>query len=140
MRTCWAGLLVCCLGLAGGCASTHTATVKNRDKPYLEKGRIQWNSSRIKAVLRIDTGSVEHTDAGLLRLRLTLRNKTKKDVVVDIRTTFLDEDGFEVEKTNWEPIVCTARTQTQYETVSLSPKVHEYQVIIRDPKSFKWAP
>ena len=44
--------------------------------------------------------------------------------------------GFETEKTNWEPICCTARTQTQYETVSLGPDVHDYQVIIREPKSF----
>lgn len=119
-----------------GCASTHHADVGGEDAPFQAKGRIQWNSSKPKHSLKIDKALADRTDTGLLRVRLILRNKTKKDVFVDIRTLFTDEAGFEKERTNWEPICCTARTQTQYETVSLGPDVHDYQVIIREPKNF----
>lgn len=130
------GLVVCW----GGCASTHQADVEGRENPYQEKGRIQWNSSKIKHSLRIDSAVADRTETGLLRVRLILRNKTKEDVVVDIRTLFTDEQGFEKERTNWEPIICTARTQTQYETVSLGSQARDYQVIIREARKFSWEP
>ena len=122
------------------CASTHPAHVKGRVNPYQAKGRIQWQSSKLKHTLAIDAADVNRTETGLFRVRLAIRNKTRKDIFVDIRTLFTDEAGFEREKTNWEPICCTARTQTQYETVSLGAEVHDYQIIIRDPKDFAWQP
>jgi uncharacterized protein YcfL len=119
-----------------GCASTHTADIEGRADPYRQKGRIQWNSSKLKHSLEIEKAAVERTETGLMQVRLVIRNKLKKDVFVDIRTLFTDEEGFEQEKTNWEPICCTARTQTTYQTVSLNPGVQDYQVIIREPKTF----
>lgn len=119
-----------------GCAATHPADSKGRDTPFQDKSRIQWNSSKLKFSLDIDKVVADRTEAGLLRVRLVLRNKRKKDVFVDVRTLFTDGEGFEKERTNWEPICCTARTQTQYETVSLGSGVHDYQVIVREPKTF----
>ena len=133
-------LIVSTLIPLGGCASTHTAQVEGRVNPHQHKGRIQWNSSKLKHTLRIEAADVDRTETGLLRVRLAIRNKTRKDIFVDIRTLFTDEEGFEKEKTNWEAFCCTARTPTQYETVSLSAEVHDYQVIIRDPKDFTWQP
>ncbi|HOB73543.1 MAG TPA: DUF1425 domain-containing protein [Phycisphaerae bacterium] len=121
--------------LLSGCASTHQAKDKGIDDPYHQKGRIQWNSSNIRAVLQVDKVVSERTETGLLRVRMIIRNKTRDDIWVDIRTLFTDEQGFEKEKTNWEPICCTARTQTTYEAVSLGAQVCDYQVIIRDPKT-----
>ena len=134
-------MLIMFVSLAlSGCATTHPADVDGLESPYQAKGRIQWNSSKIKHSLEIDKASVDRTGNGLLRVRLVLRNKTRKDIVVDIRTVFTDEQGFEKERTNWEPIVCNARTQTPYETVSLGSEVFDYQVIIREPKEFSWNP
>ena len=125
---------------AAGCASTHPAEVDGRSDPYQVKGRIQWNSSKLKHSLSIDKAAADRLDTGLLRIRMVFRNKTREDIFVDIKTTFTDEQGFEKEKTNWEPFCCSARTQSTYETVSLGPDVHDYQVIIREPKKFSWEP
>jgi len=135
-----ARLIVLTISPLAGCASTHHAHVEGRSNPYQAKGRIQWNSSKLKRTLTIDAAAVDRTESGLLRVRLAIRNKTRQDIFVDIRTLFTDEDGFEKEKTNWEAICCTARTPSQYETVSLGADVHDYQVIIRDPKDFNWQP
>ncbi len=130
-----------CLLLATGCASTHPADVKDVDKPYQQKGRVQWNSSNLKGLLEIEKLDVDRTEeGGLLRVRMTIRNKHKEDIVVDIRTMFTDEKGFEKEATNWEPIICPARTQKDYSAVSLGANVADYQVIIREPKKFSWQP
>ena len=119
---------------SAGCASTHEAEVNYSDNPYLGKGRIQWNSTSLKSHLDIEKALADRTDSGLLRVRMIVRNRTKHDVWVDVRTTFLDEKGFPREQTNWEPICCTARTQTTYQAVSLGSQATDYQVIIRDPR------
>lgn len=83
---------------------------------------------------------MERTGTGLLRVRLALRNRTRDNIWVDIRTVFTDEKGLEFEKTNWEPFCCTARTVETYETVSLGANARDYQVIIRDPRESKPGP
>jgi uncharacterized protein YcfL len=140
MIRCFVVLTTFAVLMAPGCASTHPARVEGRIDPFQEKGRVQWNSTNLKSVLRVDNATADRTESGLLRVRLILRNKTRKDIVVDVRTLFTDKQGFEKEQTNWEPIVCTARTQTQYEAVSLGPHVDDYQVIIREPRKFEWNP
>ena len=128
--------LVALMGLVtGGCASTETVDVHNRDYPYQQNGRLQWNSSNLKSLLEVEKADADRLDSGLLRVRLVIRNKHREDIFVDVRTVFTDEKGFEKERTNWEPVCCTARTQTTYEVVSLSSQVSDYQVIIRDPKA-----
>lgn len=126
--------------LAVGCeATTDPAKIKGVGDPYRQKSRIQWNTSDLKHLLDVEKVEVDRIPEGqLLRVRMILRNKTDKDVVVDIRTLFTDQAGFEKESTNWEPIVCPARTQKDYMAVSLSANVQDYQVIIRDPKNFSW--
>jgi hypothetical protein len=53
---------------------------------------------------------------------------------VDVRTTFLDERGHVLEQTNWEAIVLTQRTVTQYTCTSLGNQAADYQIIVRDPR------
>jgi len=116
------------------CASTHEAEVQRVDGPYGQKGRVQWNDSNLKNLLTIEEAVADRTDGGLLRVRMIVRNRRAEDLWVDVRTTFLDEGGFPKEQTNWEPVCCTARTQTTYQTVSLGSQVADYQVIIRNPR------
>lgn len=128
------------LGMAAGCATTEPARVEGRVNPYQEKGRIQWNSRNLKHVLSIDAADTDRLDSGLLRVRLAIRNKTRKDIWVDIRTLYTDEQGFEKERTNWEAVMVPARTHETYEALSLGADVHDYQVIIRDAKDFMYKP
>jgi hypothetical protein len=82
-------------------------------------------------VVRIDPVRDETT--GLLKVILTLRNVTKSNLWIDIRTTFLDDRQHVLEQTNWEPIELNARTVTEYTCASISPKAADYQIIIRKP-------
>ena len=126
--------------LSGCTAATHPAGQNDLDKPYQEQTRLQWNSSKLASMLTIDRAAADRTETGLMRIRLAIRNKTRKNIWIDIRTVFTDQSGFEVEKTNWEPFCCTARTVETYEAVSLGTQAHDYQVIIRDPKESKSMP
>jgi hypothetical protein len=123
-----------------GCASTHQAEVEDRAAPYQAKSRVQWNSTNLKPLLEIDKADAERTADGRLRVRLAIRNQTRKDIWVDIRTLFTEAKGFECEKTNWEPICLTARVDTMYEVFSLGTQVSDYQVIIRDPRKVEAMP
>lgn len=134
MRVVHRWIMLLCLAAGCGCASTHEADVRQGDDPYLEKGRVQWNSSNLEHLLVIEKLAADRTASGLLRVRMILRNKAKEDIWVDVRTTFLDDTRFPKEQTNWEPTCCTARTQTTYEAVSLGSQVADYQIIIRDPR------
>jgi hypothetical protein len=123
-----------------GCAGTHRAEVEDRPAPYQAKSRVQWYSSNLKPLLEIDKADAERTTDGRLRIRLAIRNQTRKDIWVDIRTLFTDAKGFECEKTNWEPICLTARVDTTYEVFSLGTQVSDYQVVIRDPRKLEATP
>jgi hypothetical protein len=135
---------VCAILAAGswlaGCASTHPAEVEDRTAPYQAKTRVQWYSANLKPLLEIDKADVERAADGRLRIRLAIRNQTRKDLWVEIRTLFTDAKGFECEKTNWEPICLTARVDTMYEVFSLGTQVSDYQVIIRDPRTLEDMP
>ncbi|MBP9026471.1 MAG: hypothetical protein KBH81_10060 [Phycisphaerae bacterium] len=129
----------CGLCLAG-CASTHPAEINDCPAPYQAKSRVQWYSSNLKSLLEIDKADVQRTPDGRLHLRLAIRNQTRKDIWVDIRTVFTDDRGFEREKTNWEPICLTARVDTTYEVFSLGTQVCDYQIVIRDPRKLDCIP
>jgi len=122
------------LAVAGltGC-TTEPAKLKPEENPYLSQGRIQFESSTTKNIVdivRVDTARV---GSGLLKVIVTARNKTKKNLWAEFRTTFLDAQGHRLEETNWEPILLDARTVSEYVCTSLSNQAADYQIIIRKP-------
>ena len=122
------------LGGLLGCAHTHRMPVRDTEEPYQKRTRVQVESRTIRPLIAVDKAVVEREESGLLRVRLAIRNKTRDDIWVDIRTVFTDEQGLEAEKTNWEPFLCTARTVETYDVRSLGSQVRDYRVLIRDPK------
>ena len=127
--------LACCLllaGLSAGC-KTDPAKLKVEENPYLEQGRVQFESHTTKAIVNVVRVDTERVGKGLLRLTLTLRNKTKSNLWADIRTTFLDANNHVLEQTNWEPTLLDSRTVTEYTCTSLSNQAADYQIIIRKP-------
>jgi hypothetical protein len=124
-----------CLALAAlaGC-TTEPAHMVDEGNPYLSQGRIQFESSNIKYMLQIARVDSRRVGSGLLKIYVDFRNTTRDDVVVDVRTTFLDERGHVLEQTNWEPIVLNKRTVTEYTCTSLGNQAADYQIIIRDPR------
>lgn len=73
-------------------------------------------------------------DGGQLEVKMELQNEEDKDVWVDIQTIFRDKDGFELEKTDWEPIMLHRRTVTSFKKNSLNPAAADYRVLIRNIK------
>ena len=116
-----------------GCSTT-PAWGNKSDNPFHDtfggKSRIQFEhvfDNHMVNVVRIDSDRVGND---LLKVTLTLRNTTKSDLWVDIRTAFLDEQGHELEKTNWEPIGIEKRTVAEYTCTSLSNQAMDYQILI----------
>ncbi|HLG20009.1 MAG TPA: hypothetical protein VI895_09390 [Bdellovibrionota bacterium] len=71
---------------------------------------------------------------GQLQVKLEVENEEDKDVWTDVQVIFRAEDGFEVEKTDWEPVLFHRRTVTSYQKNSLNPKAADYRVLIRNAK------
>lgn len=59
-------------------------------------------------------------------------------LVCDVQFVFLDDDGLEIEKTNWQPMMFQAGVDVTVKQVSLSPNARDYKVYIRNPKTTKW--
>jgi len=121
------------LVLLGACATNYPAGVKDNQNSLLKQGRIQFGGSTMPALIRIERMDPQRVGRGLLRVVLTMRNKTKKNLWVECRTTFLDERKHVLEQTNWEMVLLDARTLSEYTCTSLSKKAADYQVILRKP-------
>lgn len=88
----------------------------------------------LKLFLRVPMHQTVRMESGLLQAKVKLENFMDTDRWVDIQVIFRDKDGFELEKTNWEPILLQRRKITSYQVNSLSSKPEDYRVLIRDPK------
>lgn len=127
-------LSLCCavLFLLAGC-KTEPAELKPEDNPYLSQSRVQFESHLTDTIVHVVRTDSERVGKGLLKVTLTLRNRTKSNLWVDIRTTFLDAKNHVLEQTNWEPILLDRRTVSEYTCTSLSNQATDYQIIIRKP-------
>lgn len=133
MRLCLFLTGVVCLALLTGC-ETEAARLEAESNPYLSQGHIQFESHTTDALIDVvGVDDTHRTTGGLMKVIVTLRNKTKKNLFAEFRTTFLDEDKHVLEQTNWEPIELNARTVTEYTCTSINPKAADYQIIIRKP-------
>lgn len=128
-------LILVLVGIAAtlGC-TTEQAKMSPEENPYLSQGRIQFESSTTKDIIHVVRVDINRPAGGLLKVIVTLRNRTKDNLWADIRTTFLDADNHVLESTNWEPIMLDARTVTEYTCTSLSNQAEDCQIIIRKPK------
>ena len=71
---------------------------------------------------------------GQLQVKVDIENEENKDVWCDVQVIFRGEDGFEVEKTNWQPQLFHKRTVTTIARNSLSPSAADYRILIRNVK------
>lgn len=88
----------------------------------------------LKLWVRVPSHQSARLDSGLLQTRIKIENFLDSDRWVDIQVIFRDKDGFEVEKTNWEPIFLHRRKVSDYQINSLSPKPTDYRILIREAK------
>lgn len=102
--------------------------------PVQEDSAITFLDLPLKLWLRIAAHQTSRMDSGLLVARVKIENFLDTDRWVDIQIIFRDKDGFEVEKSNWEPILLHRRKVTDYQINSLSPKPVDYRILVREAK------
>lgn len=124
---------ICLLAWTLAGCRTETAELHPEDNPYLSEGRIQFESHTTDAIVDVVRVDTERLNGGLLKVIVTLRNKTKSNFFAEFRTTFLDDKRHVLEQTNWEPIELNARTVSEYTCTSINPKAADYQIILRKP-------
>lgn len=77
---------------------------------------------------------VSRTPGGQLLVKVDIENEENKDVWCDVQVAFRGADGFEVEKTDWQPMLFHRRTVTTIQRNSLSTQVADYRILIRNTK------
>ena len=132
MKQCLAAGCMLLAAAVVGC-TTDPAELPPESNPYLQQGRIEFESHTTDAIVHIVKVDTERINGGLLKVIVTLRNKTEDNLFAEFRTTFLDEKKHVLEQTNWEPVELNARTVSEYTCTSISPKADDYQIVIRKP-------
>jgi hypothetical protein len=59
-------------------------------------------------------------------------------LVCDLQFVFLDDDGLELEKTNWQPEMFEAGVDVTVKQISMNPHTKEYKLYVRDPRTTQW--
>lgn len=103
-------------------------------RPIQEDNVITFLDLPLAMWLRVSAHQSSRLEGGLLQARMRIENILDSDRWVDIQIIFRDKDGFEVEKTNWEPIMLHRRRVTDYQINSLSPKPIDYRILVREAK------
>lgn len=124
--------IVLLLVFVSGCESVlKPASVDTMNKPYQDHVRIRYLSPSLSRRVEIVKHKADRTEGGLLRIQTVIRNHKDRDIVIEIKVTFTDADGFEREATNWEPIILGRRDITTYTRASLGSQVSDYRIAIR---------
>ena len=70
-------------------------------------------------------------EGGQLKVQLRIENWTDDDIWCEVQTIFKDKSGFEIEKTNYAPVLFKRRQVNDYQTNSISPDAEDFNIIIR---------
>ena len=84
--------------------------------------------------LRVTQLAANRIAGELLEVKVGLENIKKDSLWCDIQVVFYDKDGFEKEKTNWQPLLLQRQQITFYKTCSLSSAVHDFSILLRNPR------
>ncbi len=60
-----------------------------------------------------------------------IENWTDDDIWCEVQTIFKDQSGFEIEKTNFAPVLFKRRQVNNYQTNSISADAEDFNIIIR---------
>jgi hypothetical protein len=125
-------ILVVIVALLAGCGPFRP--IDPMSPPVQDTSIITFLDMPLALWLRVAGHQSSRTEGGLLLARMRIENFLDTDRWVDIQVIFRDKDGFEVEKTNWEPIMLQRRRVTDYQINSLSPRPVDYRILVRDPR------
>ena len=125
---------------SSGCSTVDKTSIAPHQSPYLPKSNTNALQEHKRIVLldynsrwrlRIVRHAIERDQNNLLIVKLGIENAKNKNDVVDIQTIFKDKDGFELEQTNWEPVLLHRRKVTDYTITSMTSNAVDYTVLVR---------
>ena len=117
---------------AVACVGPYKADV-NRS-PLQDTERIVLLDHALTRYLKVVRSKTDRLTAGQLEIKIDIENEENADVWADMRIIFRDDDGFELETTNWEPVQFHRRAVTTIKRNSLSAKAADYRILLRKIK------
>jgi hypothetical protein len=121
--------------VVGGCHPREIKGVKHEPLQY--EAKVIGKDFDIQKHFRIANHKAYRTPTDLLQVKVEIQNKDDDDLWCDVQVVFYDADRFELEKTNWQPVLFLKQQLTHYETMSLSNKATDYVVMLREPRKSK---
>ncbi len=103
--------------------------------PMQEKEKVILLDHGMTYYLNVVKQGASRLPGGQLQVKIEMENEEDKDVWTDIQVVFRGTDGFDLEKTDWEPFLFHRRTVTMFEKNSLNPMAADYRILIRNAKS-----
>jgi len=100
-------------------------------------------SSDLHKYLKIVKEFSKYEESGLFKAVIIFNNSHYKKgktpyLLCDVQFVFLDEEGLEIEKTNWQPIMFQAGVDVTVKQVSLNPNTRDYKVYVREQIAAGW--
>ena len=129
------------------CATTAKApevgyqSVASQEKIVYLRG--DGKSSDLHKYLKIVREFSKYDESGLFKAVIIFNNSRYKKgktpyLLCDVQFVFLDDDGLEIEKTNWQPIMFQAGVDVTVKQVSLNPNTRDYKVYVREQIAAGW--
>jgi hypothetical protein len=131
-------LLCTAVALAGGCArrSDGPGTARS-EKEALEAAKLPVNILDRKLESRIASELQSNTvrEDGLMEVAVNLRNRTYKNLHVQVRTVFKDSRGISTgDETPWKDIYFSPQQAQTYRSISKTSGMDLYTVEVRLPR------
>ena len=123
-------VLVMSIMVTANCAGVHRTPVN--DSPLMEKEQVILKGFSNAVSISAVKAKANRLPSGRLQLRVQFIKEALGSDFVEIMTVFMDDAGFQLEKTNWEPLHMEQSVVTQYETTSLSSKAVDFRVVVRN--------
>jgi len=110
------------------------AMKESAEAPLQHQQKIIAKDWILKNWIRVASHQPERVNGDLLKVKVGLENRKNTDLWCDIQVVFYDQGGFQAERTDWQPLLLSRRQVTFFDTTSLSPNVHDYSILLRNPR------
>jgi uncharacterized protein YcfL len=118
--------------LLASCATEGPYVPAGRDEsPEVENTTVIMDEE-ISKMIAVDEQHAERTPQGKLKSLSNVRNRTNKDLNIQVQTVFRDEGGFSIgDDTSWDTLVLTANETRTVSATSTTRKAARFTVRIR---------
>ncbi|HEY8965804.1 MAG TPA: YcfL family protein [Candidatus Methylacidiphilales bacterium] len=126
------------LVLASGCVEGPVAPAGNDASPEAVHAPVTLLDTDLEDVVAVDVIRAGKNTNGLLAVQANVRNRTDRDVVVQVQTLFYDENGLVLysepgNETAWTTLTLGANATIPYRSQALSNAAKRYTLHIRRP-------